>query len=128
MQYTIDVTNTTKVTALSRAATSYNTINNTTLTDEQSLQLITDQNLDAYVSMHTKNLLTKYEFMNRFTQAERVNIRTVAATNGELYDFLSMLELAGEVQLEDPATQAGVQFLEANGLIATGRASDILTL
>ena len=128
MQYTIDVTATDKITALSRAATSYNTINKTTLTDVQFLQLITDQNLDAFVAIHTKNMLTKYEFMNRFTQAERVTIRTAAASSGELYDFISMLELATEVQLDYPATQGGVQFLETSGLIAAGRAATILAV
>jgi hypothetical protein len=128
MQITITIDQASKITALSRATASYNTANDVTLTDAQFLQLVVDQNLDAYVATHTKTALTKFEFLNRFTQAERVSIRTAAASNAELYDFMQMLEISGEVQLNNPSTQAGIAFLEAGSLIAVGRAAEILAV
>lgn len=70
--------------------------------------------------------VTKLEYLRRFTQAERVAIRTAAATNPVLADYLAMLELAQDVNLDDPDTVAAVQMLEVVGLIGAGRTAEIL--
>lgn len=126
MQFIYDITDPVVVIALSRAAASYNNQNATSLTDTEYLALITKQNLDAMVHIHTVNSLTKYEFLARFTQDERVLIRATAATNGQLYDFMQMLEVSEEIHLDNPDTMAGVNFLESVGLIDPGRAAEIL--
>jgi hypothetical protein len=43
-----------------------------------------------------------------------------------LADYMALLELAQEVDTNDPDTQAAVQMLEAAGLIAAGRGVEIL--
>ncbi len=70
--------------------------------------------------------LTKLEYLRRFTQAERITIRTVAETNPILADYMELLNIATEVNTNDPDTVAAVHMLEAVGLIATGRAKEIL--
>ena len=70
--------------------------------------------------------LTKLEYLRRFTAEERINVRTVAKTNAALEDFMVLMDLASEINLDDPDTIAGVHMLEAAGLLAQGRASEIL--
>lgn len=70
--------------------------------------------------------LTKLEYLRRFTQAERIAIRAAAAQSPQLADYMQLLELATEVRTDDPDTIAAAQMLEAAGLIAPGRAQEIL--
>ena len=74
----------------------------------------------------TGRVMTKLEFLRRFTQAERVAIRTVAKSNVVLEDYMAMIDLAQEIDTADADTAAGVQMLEQVGLIAEGRAAEIL--
>jgi len=74
----------------------------------------------------TQKILTKLEYLRRFTQAERIAIRQAAAQNAVLDDYLKLLELAQEVNLSDPDAIAAVQMLEAYGLLAPGRAAEII--
>lgn len=70
--------------------------------------------------------ITKLEYLRRFTTAERVAIRAAAAANPVLEDYLKLMELAQEINLDDPDTVAAVQMLEQAGLIAPGRAVEVL--
>ena len=78
------------------------------------------------VQDHAPVLLTKLQYLRRFTQLERITIRTAAAQSPALADYLHMLELAEEINLADPDTVAAVQMLEGAGLIAQGRTAEIL--
>jgi len=69
---------------------------------------------------------TKLEYLRRFTQDERIAIRTAAKQVPQLEDYLALLELASEVRSDDPDIIAALQMLEGAGLIAAGRASEIL--
>ena len=71
-------------------------------------------------------ILTKLEYLRRFTGTERVTIRQAAKTEPVLEDYLAMLELAEAIDTEDADTMAAVQMLEMVGLIAPGRAAEIL--
>lgn len=70
--------------------------------------------------------VTKLEYLRRFTGQERVTIRTVAKTNPVLEDYLAMLEIAQDINLDDSDTIGAVSMLEGAGLIAMGRAAEIL--
>lgn len=70
--------------------------------------------------------LTKVAYLKRFTQAERIGIREAAKVNVVVEDYVELLNLAQDVDLADPETIAGVQQLEAAGLLAAGRAAEIL--
>lgn len=68
--------------------------------------------------------LTKLQFLRLFTTAERIAIR--ASSDPVIVDFLQLLDLAQDVRLDDPDTVQGVHYLESEGLIAAGRAAEIL--
>jgi hypothetical protein len=70
--------------------------------------------------------LTKLAYMNRFTDAELAAIYTVAKSNVQVEVWLDKFKLAEEINLDDSATIAGVQALEAAGLLAAGRSAEIL--
>jgi hypothetical protein len=85
-----------------------------------------------------KRILTKLEFRRKLTDAERPYIDEFNATfesNGLLTveqkrairSGLEDYKVAQEVNLDDPQTQAMVQLYEALGLIAAGRATEILS-
>lgn len=71
-------------------------------------------------------VVTKLEYLRLFTQEERVAIRTAAKANAVLEDYMELLALAEIVDLSDADTVAGVNALEMAGLIAPGRAQEIL--
>jgi hypothetical protein len=76
--------------------------------------------------------LTKLEFMNRFTDTELANIYSAAKSSIMVEVWLEKLKAASpeadgtSIDLDDPRTVAGIQSLEAGGLIAAGRAAEIL--
>ena len=69
---------------------------------------------------------TKREYLSRFSQAERIAIRTAAKQVPELEDYLELLALATEVRSDDPDVVGALTMLEAGGLIGAGRAQEIL--
>ena len=105
-----------------------------TLPDPEHLQagwrmeqiILAEASPDAPEPVPVGKVMTKLEYLRRFTQEERITIRTVAASNPVLADYMALLELAQEVDTNDPDTQAAVQMLEAAGLIAAGRGAEIL--
>ena len=68
--------------------------------------------------------ITKLAFLRRFTAEERIAIR--ASLDPVIVDFLSLLDLAQEVVTTDPDTQAGIEYLVAQGLLTLERAELIL--
>lgn len=77
--------------------------------------------------------LTKLEFMNKFTDEELGTIYTIAKTNVAVEIWLAKFnattpdELGYSVYLDDPATVASIHGLEMAGLLAAGRAVEILS-
>lgn len=69
-------------------------------------------------------------YLRRFTQSERIAIRAAASQSGVLDDYLKLLDATiqqgGIVNLDDEDTVAAVNLLEQAGLIADGRAVEIL--
>lgn len=70
--------------------------------------------------------LSKLEYLRRFTSDERVTIRQAAKVTPVLEDYLAMLELAEEINTGDADTITAVNMLEQAGLIAPGRAAEVL--
>jgi len=73
-----------------------------------------------------KNSLTKYQFMSRFTAAERITMEGASAQSPELADWIMLFKLTEEIKLGDPNTIGGVTMLETVGIIGVGRAAEIL--
>jgi hypothetical protein len=70
--------------------------------------------------------LTQTQFAGRFTDAELQGILSAAQANPAMGAWWEKFKLAKDINLDDPATQAGVQALEFAGLIAAGRGAEIL--
>ena len=70
------------------------------------------------------------QYLRRFTQEERIAIRAAAAQSAVLDDYLKLLDATiaqgGIINLNDPDTVTAVALLEQFGLIATGRAAEVL--
>lgn len=72
-------------------------------------------------------IITKLAFRNRFTQAEKAALYTVATSNVLIRIYLDDLAAATFIDLSRQDTIDGVMALEAAGLLAAGRANIILT-
>lgn len=70
--------------------------------------------------------VTRIKFKQRMTAAERIAIRTGAETDPITFDFMDLLSEATYIDLSLADTINGVNYLEAQGYIATGRANEIL--
>lgn len=128
MDITISVDTTSpRAAALGRAMDAYNA-RNTPLNEQQFLQKLVEGQLDGLVQSYLTTTLSKIDFLGRFTVDERVTIRSAAASDGVVKDYLELLNAATEVSLISARTIAGVQALEAGGLIASGRGAVILAL
>lgn len=66
-----------------------------------------------------------YEFLQRFTQAERIAIE--ASTDVYVKDFSSLLKAAQEIDFDDSNTHAGMAYLVSLGLLTEERKNEILT-
>ena len=83
------------------------------------------ETLDFVPAPEPEKTYTQLAFMRRFTQQERIGIR--ASEDAIVQDFLALLQVAQDVSNEDPDTIGAVQYMESLGLIATGRASEVLS-
>ena len=76
--------------------------------------------------LQTESVITKLEYMNRFHDDELATLYTAAKANVQIEIWLEKFKLAEFIDLPDARTIAGVQALEAAGIIGTGRAAEIL--
>ena len=72
--------------------------------------------------------ITRLQFLMRFTDAEMQAIVAAADASPALKAALLKWQTAEGTTLTDPVTQAGVQALEMAGLLAPGRAAQILAV
>tara|TARA_R110002049_G_scaffold190570_2_gene359265 strand:+ start:32386 stop:33021 length:636 start_codon:yes stop_codon:yes gene_type:complete len=98
-------------------------------------QLDDDAELRSYALQVLPNdypanaILTRLQFMRRFTDAERATIRAArdSGQSQDLLDFWELLQLASHVNINDADIQTGVQMLEQAGLIDEGRAAAVVS-
>lgn len=67
-----------------------------------------------------------FEFMRRFTNEERVQIRLAAKADIVIEDFLDLCKTAPSIHSDDPDLQAAMQYFVALGLITEERRETIL--
>ena len=72
------------------------------------------------------SILTRRGFIKRFTVSEYGDIKAAAQSNDTVDYYWQMFCLAEEIDTSDPDTVAGMMMLEQAGLIATGRATEVL--
>lgn len=73
-----------------------------------------------------KTILTPYEFLKRFTSEERKAIKAATLTNPDVDDLWTMFTVAQDIDLKNTDTINGVDALESLGILAEGRAAEIL--
>jgi len=97
----------------------------------EALQVI--ENLKYTAPTKVALQLTKFQFRQLFTFAERVQIdnlqysdKVPGAVKAAVFTFQKDMELSSVVELGSPAVTAGVMFLTQIGLLAPKRADRIL--
>lgn len=75
----------------------------------------------------TPQRLSRLEFLRRFTEAEMEAIVTAAEQSPALKTALLKWQTAEGIVVTDPETVAGVNAMEIAGLLAAGRAGEILS-
>lgn len=71
-------------------------------------------------------ILSKLEYVNRFTQSELESVYSAAKTVVAVEVWLDKFRLAEHVDTEDSRVHAGLYDLEDAGLLQPGRADEIL--
>lgn len=71
----------------------------------------------------TDVLLTKHQFLSRFTPDERISIRMAARTDEHVLDFMEMLNAADGVAMA--LARPGLQYLVVIGKLTPARATEI---
>ena len=71
--------------------------------------------------------ITRLQFLNRFTDSELAAIYTAAKASVQVEIMLDKFKSAEFIALDDPQTVAGIDALETAGMIAAGRAAEILS-
>lgn len=74
----------------------------------------------------TEVALTHLQFLRRFSVEERTKIASLRAKNQAIDDHMNLLSLAKIINISDPDVILGVNMLEKAGIIAKGRAGQIL--
>lgn len=75
----------------------------------------------------TKQPVSRIDFLGKFTDVELESLYTAAKSVVQIEIMLDFVRAAEFISTDDPRTISGVQALEAGGLIAAGRAAEILT-
>lgn len=102
------------------------TVGNTTLTKADIDQHYTwDVARGDFVPRST-SVLTKLDFLRRFTTQERIAIREAAKTDPVIFDAMDLLNMATYVSLTDQDTINLVGYLALQGVVAQTRVSEIL--
>ena len=78
------------------------------------------------VPVPAPRLLTHETFIKRFTPTEWEAMTAAARANAAMDAWMRRFQLATFVNLDDPATAAGVQALEMAGILNTGRAAEVM--
>jgi len=84
--------------------------------------------IPASTPLIQSTILTKLEFVNRFTDAEFKSIVSLSKTNEDIEFWYLKFNLATYIDVIDPLTIFGVQNLELIGILNTGRANEILRI
>ena len=72
-------------------------------------------------------VVSRLDFLRRFTRAERIALRAAETTDPVVADFLLMLTLAEDVDLPSRDVTEGLAYLEANGFVTAERGDAIRT-
>jgi hypothetical protein len=93
--------------------------------EAMALEMLQHQGL-RYADLFKIGLLTSAAFVQRFTAAEYGAIRAAATQSAEVASLIGELVDSPMVVLTDPRIDPGLAMLTAAGLLAQGRAAEIM--
>jgi hypothetical protein len=93
--------------------------------EAMALELLTHQGL-RYADLFRIGVLTSAAFVQRFSAAEYGAIRAAATQSAEVASLIGELLNSPTVVLTDPRIPPGLAMLTAAGLLAEGRAAEIM--
>lgn len=98
------------------------------ITPQQSNVLVDNakENTNVEDAIITSNIISKMNFLKRFTPEEYATIKQAINTDSTVDYYWQLFMLAEELDLTFPDTINGINMLEQIGLISTGRAAEIL--
>lgn len=71
-------------------------------------------------------IMTKLEFLRKFTMQERINIREAAKTDPVIFDGMELLNLASSVDRQDVDVIRLLTYFTDIGILAAGRKEEIV--
>ena len=86
----------------------------------------TQDNIDTLLAPKTPTPLSKFEFLQRFTQQERISARALRDTDPLVEDFFDLFEMSEYVDLKDPHVYEFVTYLVGKGILIPDRVQSIL--
>jgi hypothetical protein len=92
-------------------------------TDTGKLLKVTTKDPDI---PNPSRIMTHLAFMKRLTTEERVAISSLEDSQPLIRDWAKMFSMAEEINLDDPDLVQGLYGLEQMGLLAAGRAAEVL--
>jgi hypothetical protein len=72
------------------------------------------------------SILTKREFLERFTLQERIGIRAIEQSDPVVGDFMTMLNISQEVDLSNDLVKQGLLYLVSINKLSTERVQEII--
>lgn len=72
------------------------------------------------------NIITKREFLSRISPEEYATIKAAASQNAMMDYYWQLFMVSEEIDLSFPDTISGITMMEQAGIIAAGRAAEIL--
>lgn len=93
--------------------------------DAAGRELALRKNLDEAPLIDT-DLLSREQFFARFTNTEIAAIYRAAGVDDDVFAYVKHSEMNPTIRKSNPLTRDGLSKLEAGGLLAVGRAAEIL--
>lgn len=81
----------------------------------------------TFIKKDKSRIYTKVKYLRLFTPAERIAIRNLSKVNEEIADYIQLMELSEEINLDDPELLPALQLMEAGGILQAGRAVEIFS-
>ena len=81
----------------------------------------------CFMEKQRSRILTQEAFVTRLTDQEMMTIYSIAKTNVMIEVWLDRFKMAQEINLDYPFMQEGIRGLEQAGILAPGRAEELLS-
>lgn len=72
------------------------------------------------------SIVSKLEFLTKFTSEERITARQMASSDPIIDDFFRLLELSEEIDLSHPMVISGLYYLVSINILTESRVNEIL--